>query len=178
MALFASANLSYMFFLLKASRTFSGNLSIEIPLLMYALFNLSYTALSLPAGALSDRIGRRRVLLSGYLLFVPVTLGFTRVSSLVAFVFLFLVLGVVYALVEGNQRAFAADLAAREERGLALGAFHLGIGLAALTGNTLAGLLWSYLAPEAAFIYGAATALLAALLLLASSSILSGDPRP
>lgn len=164
MALFASANLSYMFFWLKASRAFSGSLAIEVPLILYALFNLSYTALSLPAGALSDRVGRRGVLLGGYLLFIPVAWGFIWASSFVAFALFFLALGAVYALVEGNQRALAADLAAREERGLALGAFHLGVGLAALLGNGIAGLIWQLLSPEAAFIYGGATALLAALL--------------
>ncbi|MFQ6116826.1 MAG: MFS transporter [Candidatus Bipolaricaulia bacterium] len=165
MALFASANLSYMFFWLKASRAFSGSLANEVPLILYALFNLSYTALSLPAGALSDRVGRRGVLLGGYLLFIPVAWGFIWASSFVAFALFFLARGAVYALVEGNQRALAADLAAREERGLALGAFHLGVGLAALLGNGIAGLLWQLLSPEAAFIYGGATALLAALLL-------------
>lgn len=168
MMLFASANLSYMFFWLQASHAFSGGLAIEMPLLLYALFNLSYTALSLPAGALSDRIGRRAVLLSGYLLFIPVALGFARASSLGAFVLLFLILGAVYALIEGNQRALAADLAAQEERGLALGAFHMGIGLAALLGNGIAGLIWQFLSPEATFIYGGVMALLAALLLILS----------
>ena len=171
MMLFASANLSYMFFWLKASRAFPGSLAIEMPLLLYALFNLSYTALSAPAGALSDRLGRRGVLLGGYLLFIPVALGFIYASSLEAFVPLFLILGAVYALVEGNQRAFAADLAAQEERGLALGAFHMGIGLAALLGNGIAGLIWQFLSPEAAFIYGGATALLAALLLILARAL-------
>ena len=168
MMLFSMANLSYMFFWLKASRAFSGDLSLEIPLLSYALFNLSYTALALPAGMLSDRLGRRGVLLGGYLLFAPVALGFIWASSPGTFISLFLALGAVYALIEGNQRAFAADLATAEEHGLALGLFHMGIGLAALLGNGIAGLIWQLLSPKATFIYGSTTALLAALLLSAS----------
>ncbi len=168
MMLFAMANLSYMFFWLRVSQNFSEKLAIELPILMYALFNLSYTLLSLPAGAVGDRLGRRTVLLSGYLLFIPVALGFILAASLGAFIPLFLTLGAVYALIEGNQRAFAADLAAREGRGLALGVFHMGIGLAALLGNTIAGLVWQFISSEATFIYGSGLALLSAALLFLS----------
>jgi MFS family permease len=177
MMLFSAANLSYMFFWLKASRAFPARLAVELPILMYALFNLSYTILSLPAGALGDRLGRRAVLLGGYLLFIPVALGFIRAASLPAFIPLFLALGAVYALIEGNQRAFAADLAAREGRGLALGVFHMGIGLAALLGNTIAGAIWQFASPEAAFIYGGGLALLASLLLLGLSLSLRPAPK-
>ncbi|MGQ9477188.1 MAG: MFS transporter [Candidatus Bipolaricaulia bacterium] len=168
MMLFAMANLSYMFFWLRVSQNFSEKLAIELPILMYALFNLAYTLLSLPAGAVGDRLGRRTVLLSGYLLFIPVALGFILAASLSLFIPLFLTLGAVYALIEGNQRAFAADLAAREGRGLALGVFHMGIGLAALLGNTIAGLIWQFASPEATFIYGGGLALLSAALLFLS----------
>lgn len=166
MMLFSAANLSYMFFWLKASRAFPPRAAIALPILMYALFNLSYTILSLPAGALGDRFGRRAVLLGGYLLFVPVALGSIFAASLASFLPLFLALGAVYALIEGNQRAFAADLAAREGRGLALGTFHMGTGLAALLGNVLAGVIWQFTSPEGAFIYGGGLALLSALALL------------
>ncbi|MCR4404812.1 MAG: MFS transporter [Candidatus Acetothermia bacterium] len=175
MMLFAMANLSYMFFWLKASQTFPERLSIELPILMYALFNLSYTALSLPAGAIGDRLGRRAVLLGGYLLFIPIASGFIFAASLGAFIPLFLALGAVYALVEGNQRALAADLAAREGRGLALGVFHMGIGLAALLGGAIAGAIWEFASPAAAFTYGSAVALAAALLVACSGR---ARPRP
>lgn len=166
MMLFALANLSYMFFWLKASAAFptTERLAIEAPLLMYALFNLVYTLFSTPAGALSDRLGRRRVLLGGYLLFAGVALGFALSGSMGAFVTLFGLYGLTLALIEGNQRAFAADLAAAEERGLALGAFHMGVGLATLVGNLIAGALWKGISPEAALLYGSAVALLSALL--------------
>ena len=180
MMLFAMANLSYMFFWLRVSASFpeSERLSIELPILMYALFNLSYTLLSLPAGAVGDRLGRRTVLLGGYLLFIPVTLGFIRAASLSLFIPLFLALGAVYALIEGNQRAFAADLAAREGRGLALGVFHMGIGLAALLGSILAGAIWQFASPTATFVYGSGLALLAALLLALSHGIARPESLP
>ncbi len=167
MMLFASANLSYMFFWLKASAAFPAaeRVAIEVPLLMYTLFNLVYTLFSTPAGALSDRLGRRRVLLWGYLLFAGVALGFALSSSMGAFVGLFVLYGLTLALIEGNQRAFVADLAAAEERGLALGTFHMGVGLATLAGNLIAGALWRWVSPEAALLYGSAVALLSALLL-------------
>jgi len=163
---FAMGNLSYMFLILRAQELFAGRAAVAVPLLLYVLLNVVFATLAVPFGVLSDRIGRKGVLFAGYVLFASVCLGFAALSSLPAYVALFVLYGAVYALVEGNQRAFVADFDVKELRGTALGVFHTSVGLAALPANFLAGALWQYVSPAAAFAYAAALSMAAALLLL------------
>ncbi|MCL6641763.1 MAG: MFS transporter, partial [Candidatus Bipolaricaulota bacterium] len=157
MTLFALANFSYMFFLLKVNAAYTDKLAVGLPIAMYVLYNFTYTFFAFPVGMLSDKIGRRAVLLMGYLLFGVTSLGFAFAESLAFFVPLFALYGIAYAFIESNQRAFAADLAPAERRGTALGLFHMCIGFGSLLGSSLAGVLWS-LDPSHAltFFYGAA----------------------
>jgi len=154
MTLFALANFSYMFFLLKVNAAYTDKLAVGLPIAMYVLYNFTYTFLALPVGVLSDKIGRRAVLLMGYLLFGVASLGFAFAERLTLFVPLFALYGVAYAFIESNQRAFAADLAPAERRGTALGLFHMCIGFGSLLGSSLAGVLWG-VDPRLAFFYGA-----------------------
>jgi MFS family permease len=151
---FALANFSYMFFILRAQEFFTGRLSVGVPILLYILFNVFYALFAIPFGALSDRIGRKRVLVFGYLLFSLTCLGFAFFNSLLAFIILFALYGMVYAIIDGNQRAFVSDLSSGELRATALGTFHTTIGLVALPSSLIAGLLWQNISPGAAFIYG------------------------
>lgn len=155
MAVFALANFSYMFFLLKVNATYTDKLAVGLPIAMYVLYNFTYTFCALPAGMLSDKIGRRAVLLIGYLLFGATSLGFAFAQSLALFVPLFALYGVAYAFIESNQRAFAADWAPLERRGTALGLFHMCIGFGSLLGSLIAGVLWGF-SPALTFFYGAA----------------------
>mgnify|MGYP006281857005 CR=1 FL=1 len=155
--LFALANFSYMFFVLRSESAFSGALAVGLPILLYALYNVSYTLFAVPAGVLSDRFGRRAVLFAGYGLFVLVCAGFAVARSLPAFIALFLLFGLNYALVNATERALVSDLAEEEGRGTALGTYYLTTSLAALPGGLLAGLLWD-LDPQWTFVYGAVTA--------------------
>jgi MFS family permease len=157
MTIFALANFSYMFFLLKVNAAYTDKLAVALPIAMYALYNFTYAFFALPVGMLSDKIGRRAVLLMGYLLFGIASLGFAFAQSLELFVPLFALYGVAYAFIESNQRAFAADLAPAERRGTALGLFHMCIGLGSLLGSSLAGILWG-IDPRLTFFYGAALA--------------------
>jgi MFS family permease len=164
--IFALGNFTYMFFILKASDVLGfGTTEIALTILLYVLFNISYAGLSIPCGALSDKLGRRRVLGLGYSVFGLTCLGFIFSNSLAPLVVLFLLYGVFYALVEGVQRAYASDLASRGLRGTALGTFHTSIGLAALPAGVVAGILWT-VDPDLTFIYGAIVAFLASGLLL------------
>ncbi len=168
---FALANFSYMFFILRARETVlatvgAGRLSTGVVLLLYVLFNLFYALFAIPVGILSDRLGRREVILLGYLLFSLTCLGFAFSSSLLAFILLFALYGIVYALVDGNQRAYAADLSAEDLRTTYLGTFHTATGLAALPASLIAGYLWQSIGSETAFVYGSTVGLLSAFLFM------------
>jgi MFS family permease len=175
MTVFALGNVSYMFLLLTVHLAYTptggapSKLSLGLPIAMYALYNAVYALLATPAGGLSDRWGRRRVLLFGYGLFGVTAPGFAFAQKLWHFALLFALYGVAYALIEGNQRAFAADLAERERYGTALGVFHMSLGAGALLGGLIAGTLWQTVAPSTTFLYAGALALLGALGLYAAS---------
>lgn len=161
---FALANFSVMFFIMRAQQLFGGGRHLGTPLLLYILFNIVYALLAVPFGKLSDRIGRKKVLLCGYGLFCFTALGCALFSSLAAFIILFMLYGIVNALLDANQRAFVADLSHGTARGTSLGAYYTLTGLAALPASVIAGVLWN-MSPAAPFVYGAimsagATALL------------------
>ncbi|MEI8003113.1 MAG: MFS transporter [Methanothrix sp.] len=160
--LFASGNFSYMFFILRAQGLFSGAEAVAAPLLLYALFNLVYALMAMPAGIWSDRVGRRRVLALGYALFALTALGFAFVSNLAGLIILFGLYGLVYALVDGSERAYVSDLSSASLRGSSLGLYYGAIGLAAIFSSLLAGALWAWWGAEATFIFGAGAAALAA----------------
>ncbi len=166
---FALANFTYMFFILKAEAAFIPFMPVKestaLAILLYVLFNIFYALLAIPFGTLSDRIGKGRVLISGYLLFSITCLGFAFFNSLPAFVVLFPLYGVVYAMVEGNQRAFISDLSVDDLRATALGTFHTMIGLMTLPASLVAGLLWN-LTPDHSltFFFGSLVSLIAVML--------------
>lgn len=162
---YALANFSYMFFVLRAEGLFEERLAVAMPLLLYALYQLSFTLFAIPAGILSDRIGRRAVLLAGYCLFTLLCLGFMIAESLPALLLLFLLYGVNYALVEATERTLVSDLAPESERGTALGVYHMTTSLAAFPAGLLAGMLWD-LSPGYTFAAGALLSALAFVMLL------------
>jgi len=151
--IFALGNFSYMFFILKSQDYFAGKLAVGIPIILYLLYEFSYTIFAVPAGILSDKIGRKNVLFAGYFLFGLVCLGFIFSKSLLFFIILFILFGLNYALVDANQRAFVADLAQKDNRGTALGTFHMFTSLAALPAGLIAGFIWD-INPTYPFIYG------------------------
>jgi len=165
-SIFALANFSYMFFILRSKEFFSGDMTIGAPLLLYVLFNLIYTLFSIPSGLWSDKVGRKKVLAVGYFLFSLVSLGFALVSSASGLVILFAFYGLVFAIVDGAERAFVSDLCRAEVRGTGLGVYYGAIGISAIASGLVAGALWETLNPEATFIFGALTAFTASLLLI------------
>jgi MFS family permease len=156
--LFALGNFSYMFFILRAQGIFSGAEATASALLLYALFNSTYALLALPAGIWSDRMGRKNVLAMGYGLFALTALGFSLVKSSAGLIILFALYGLVYALVDGSERAFVSDLSPASLRGSALGLYSGALGLAAIASSLLAGAFWQWWGPEATFFLGAGAA--------------------
>jgi MFS family permease len=165
-SIFALGNFSYMFFILRAQGLFSGAEAVAAPLLLYALFNLVYAALAMPVGIWSDRVGRRKVLALGYGLFALTALGFALVTSLAGLIALFALYGLVYALVDGSERAYVSDLSSVSLRGSSLGLYYGAIGVAAIFSSLLAGALWAWWGAEATFLFGAGAAMLAVMALL------------
>jgi len=163
--LFALGNFSYMFFILRAQGLFSGAEAVAAPLLLYVLFNLVYAALAMPVGIWSDRVGRRKVLSLGYALFALTALGFAFVTSLAGLIALFALYGLVYALVDGSERAYVSDLSPGILRGSSLGLYYGAIGATAILSSLTAGALWAWWGAEATFLFGAGAAALAAMAL-------------
>ncbi len=162
-AVFALGNSSDAFVILRARNLGLSSLGAVAA---YVLFNLVYAALSMPAGSLSDRLGRKNVVIAGFLFFSLVYLGFALAGGAAAVWPLFAAYSVYMAMTEGVTKAFTTDLAPAGGRGTALGAFHAVTGVLALPSSLVAGLLWDRLGAAAPFYLGAATGLAAALMLL------------
>jgi MFS family permease len=166
--LFALGNSSDAFLILRAQ---NAGLTVGGVLGMMITFNLVYALVSTPAGALSDRLGRRRLLLAGWLLYSVVYAGFAGLRAGWQAWAWMAVYGVYYGLTEGVARAFVADLVPAGRRGTAFGIYHSAVGLTALPASVIAGVLWQGAfgwpgwGPSAPFVFGAAMALVAAVLL-------------
>lgn len=161
--LFAIANFSDAFLILRAQDV--GMATSLIPL-AYLTFNLVTSVFSMPVGMLSDRIGRRPVLIAGFLIFAAIYSGFAFVQSVVWIWVLFVVYGLYYAATEGIQKAYIADLVPEGQRGTAMGTFNAFTGLAALPASIIAGFLWQTVGPAAAFGVSGVLAVVAAALMI------------
>lgn len=163
--LFSLANLSWAFLILRASEL---GVRVEHAVLLYMFFNVVYASFSLPAGVLSDRVGRRPVIALGYCIFGFTSVGFASATSAWQVLPLFALYGVFMGFVEGVQRAYVADLVVPQLRGTAMGAFHTATGLALLPASVIAGVLWEVIGSWAAFAFAAVLSFVAALLMVAA----------
>ncbi|MBN1631786.1 MAG: MFS transporter [Thermoleophilia bacterium] len=161
---FALGNSSDVFLILRAQDLEVA--TVMIPLL-YLMFNFVYSALSIPAGLLADRVGRRRMALLGFVLFAAAYAWMAVARSQAAVWGVFAVYGVYMGIADGNGRAFLAEFSNSEKHGTAFGAYHMVVGLAALPASVIAGLLYDHVSAAAPFWLGAAGAVLAGLLMLA-----------
>jgi MFS family permease len=166
--LFTLGNSSDAFLVLRAQR---AGLSISGVLVMVLSYNLVYAVLSGPAGALSDRIGRRKLLVGGWFVYAVIYFGFSSITAGWQAWILMTLYGVYAACFEGVAKAFVADLVPPAARGTAYGIFHTAVGLAALPASLIAGILWEGIGPwpgwgpRAPFLFGSVMALTACLLL-------------
>jgi MFS family permease len=169
-ALFSLANSSDAFLLLQANA--AGVSAAMLPLL-WAAHHVIRSLFSTKAGAVSDRIDRRVLLIAGWSSYAVIYAAFPYAHSLSAFVALFVVYAIPFTLTEGAERAWIADLVPAESRGRSFGIYYLTNGVCVLAGTALFGLLYEEVSARAAFFTGAALALAAGLMLLVGRGELS-----
>lgn len=162
--LFTLGNSSDAFLLLRAGQL--GVIPARIPLL-WTFFHVVKMSSAMPFGTLSDRIGRRGVIIAGWAVYALAYAGFALASSEVHIWLLFAWYGLFYGMTEGVEKAYLTDLAKPAERGNAFGWYNFAIGVGALPASLLFGMVWQKASPQAAFSFGAGLACLAALLLFA-----------
>src|SRR5258708_7822464 len=160
--LFSLGNSSNIFLILRAQNV--GVSILAIPL-VYALFNFVYAAASIPLGSLSDRVGREKVILLGWVAYATAYAGFGFANQAYQIWLLFAFYGLYYATTEGVAKAFVADLVPVQFRGRAYGIYNALIGIVTLPASFIAGLLWDKINPSAPFLFGAIMALTAAIFL-------------
>jgi len=156
-SLFSFADFSYVFLLLRAGILYGTTQAI----LLYVLYNVVYAAHAFPAGILSDRVGRKPVVLIGYGAFIAMSTLLVLSGDLLVLVAAFILYGLSYGMAEGTQRALVADFAPPDIKATVLGAYHTSIGIVRLASGVVAGLLWVVFMPQATFAFGAIAATVA-----------------
>jgi MFS family permease len=163
LVLFTLGNSSDAFLILKAKDV--GIATSLIPLLWIVLHFVKMTT-SIPGGAWSDKIGRRKVIVSGWIIYALIYLGFGFSSSMFHIWALFAFYGIYFGLTEGVEKAFVSDLISDKFQGTAFGFYHLAVGIAAFPSSVVFGLIWQKFGSLTAFSYGASLAGIASILLL------------
>jgi len=161
--IFSLGNSTDSLLLLRAQDT--GIQQSSVPL-VYLVCNFTAMALSVPIGILSDKVGREKIIIIGYLIYAIVYFGFAGASKPRMIIGLFALYGVYNAACDGIQKALVADLVGNKNRGTALGLFNAAIGITLLPASVIGGLLWdANTSHSLPFIFGAIMAFLSAILL-------------
>ncbi|MFL6248666.1 MAG: MFS transporter [Thermoanaerobaculia bacterium] len=157
-ALFSLANSSDAFLLLQAH---AAGVSTSMLPLLWAAHHVIKSLFSTRAGALSDRVDRRYLLIAGWTIYAAIYVLFPFAKTLTSFVLLFVLYAIPFTLAEGAERAWVADLVPAETRGRSFGLYYLTNGLCVLVGTAIFGLIYQQVSAAAAFYTGAALAMAA-----------------
>ena len=163
MVLFTLGNSSDAFLILRAQNL---GFSVVGLLVLFVAFNLVYALAAMPAGMVSDRLGRKGVIVVGWAIYALSYLGLALASATWQLWLLFALYGLYYGISEGVCRAFVCDLVPVEKRGTAYGWYHTAVGISLLPASVIAGWLWHLIGPSATFYFGAGMAGVAMLGLL------------
>ena len=160
---FALGNSADAFMILKARNM---GMSIESILLLYAMLNLTHSAVSFPAGIVADKIGPKKVLLVGFLIFALTHLLFGTVTALFSLWLLFPLFGIYRGLTEGVAVAYVSNMVKDEHTATAIGFYQTITGFAVLLASLIAGILWESVSATAPFLFGGAMAIIASILFI------------
>ena len=154
--IFSLAYFSFSFLLLRA---YTLGFAIKDVVLLYALFNISFVIISIPVGKLGDLIGRKYIIMLGYLTYIIMSLGFVFAKTKWEVIILFLLFGIFYSIDEAQSKAFITDIEG-DRRATAIGVYNFITGLIYLPASVIAGTLWIF-NPIYAFIFAAIVAVIA-----------------
>jgi MFS family permease len=163
LALFTLSNSSDSFLILRAV---DSGVSVAMVPLLWAAHHVMKVLSSLFGGDLSDRLGRKRLIVSGWILYAAVYAGFAFATQEVSLWILFLIYGIYFGLAEGAEKALVADLVRPEQRGTAYGLYNLAFGITVFPASLLMGMIWDWKGPALAFLISASMGGMAAVLLL------------
>ncbi len=164
MLLFTLGNSSDLFLVMHAQ---NKGLALEMVPVLWIALHLSKSAFNTPGGVLADKIGYKKTIFLGWLVYALCYAGFAFADAQWQFWALFVVYGLYYGLTEGPEKALVASLAPKNKRGTGFGLYHASVGVAALPASVAAGFIWKHWGPQYAFGLGAALAVMAALTLAA-----------
>lgn len=159
---FCLGNSSNTFLLLKAQeRGFTASQVI----LLYLIFNITTSVLAIPSGKMSDKFGRSKILVPGYLIYGLVYIGFAFMSSKPAILILFIAYGAYTAFISGAERAFIVENSPSGLKGTILGLYGMLQGIGLLLSSIIAGLLWDHINSNAPFLFGGIIGIISALII-------------
>jgi MFS family permease len=169
--LFTLGNSTDAFLLLRANQL---GVPVAMAPILWALLNLVKSATGTYGGQLSDTIGRKPLIVGGWLLYAAVYFAFGWAAAAWQAWALFAIYGIFYGMTEGTEKALVADIVPRARRGSAFGWYNLAIGLGALPASLIFGAIWDRAGAPTAFVFGASLALVAALLM----AVVAPSSRP
>jgi MFS family permease len=161
---FTLGNSSNQFLLLRSMHL--GH-SLSSVILMYMIFNLSTAVLSTSFGSMSDKVGRKKILVFGYLIYTLVYISFGFITESIHFLLwaFWIIYGIYYAMTEGTEKAFVASMGTADSKATALGVYHTIVGVGLLPASIIAGILFAF-HPSAPFIFGGMMSLFATAIIL------------
>lgn len=161
--IFFIGNSSDTFLILRAQNL---GLAIKTTIFAYVLFNITYSLFSIPAGIIVDKIGAKKVIITGLFIFSAVYLSFGLINNSMFIWLLFPVYGIHMALTEGVGKAYISLLVPVEKSGTAFGIYQTAIGICSFFASFIAGLMWSYINVRVPFYFGSIMAFISAILFI------------